>query len=345
MNIIGDVIGWAKSAWNTITGVPSDIAHAIANVWHYVTSIHNVLSWLTANPVLRFAINTLYAISVLRLDVWAIRDALHRLAGWIWLTIVKPQIVRLDRRITVLYWWAVARFVATWQQMYRLYYASLAYTRQLVSIERQERIKADQAEHASMLANVAALHRTVEHEAASGYNAELHARLTIVGKLLDDLAIRNPVVSTLVKDLVTAVFDLESIDNPVLRFGIARLLAVIVDRAGIDRVTGDLITRLLGPVAGQPRAGGLYDVAKDTSARLTALEAEWAEFMTNGGPEVEQAGREWKDLTGVVADAGILAVFGLAVADPQAWATGMADTIGVAGNDTLDAIVGLLNRA
>ena len=343
--MFGTLAKWANDAWNFITGLPGDVAKAVQAVWHYVTQVHNTFGWFFGNPALRAVTRFLYSISYFHAAQIVIHDALGRLARWIWLTWIRPQVARLDRRITALFWWAVMRFIATWAQMYRLYYASLAYTRQLVAVERSQRIAADQAEHAAMLKAVAACLATVQRQASSGYNSGRHERLTIVNRLLNDLADRNPEIRGLVSLLVKAVIDLETIDNPVVRFTVGRLLTEVIGRLGVDKVTGDLIGRLLASFTGGGPPANLYDTERAVADRLAALEDTWAQFMDNGGPEVEQAGREWKQISGPVASVAILGLFGLAVADPGAFATGVTDTVGKAGNAALDVVIGAIQRA
>lgn len=345
MNILNDLFNWGKNAWNALTGLPGDIAQGIASLWHYVNSVHNVLSWIVGIPQLRAIQRFLYAISIFHVAQIEINRAFSRVIGYIWVTMVRPLRNLLLKRIAQLRAWTAYQIHVVYVVMGILYRAALAYTRQQVGIERAARIKAIQAEHAAMLKAVAACLATVQRQASSGYNAGLHDRLGTIGKLLNDLADRNPAVQDVVKTLVGVIFDLESVDNPVVRFIIGKLLGEIVAKAGVDRITGSLISRLLGDLTGQVKASGLYDTALDISNRLNALEDQWAEFMTNGGPEVEQAGQEWKALTELSVDAAVLGVFALAVADPSAWATGVADTIGTVGNDTVTAVVDLLNRA
>lgn len=345
MGIFGTLAHWASRAWSFIFGIPGDVGKALDAAWRYITNVHNVLAWLAGGPLLKFALTVLGYTSGMHGLATAVRDALHRVAGWIWLTMVRPVRDALNQRITRLAAWTLATFQATWAQMYRLYAASLAYTRLLVGVERAARIRADQAEHAAMLARVKAAVDQLEREAADGYNSGLHARLGLVGVLLNDLADRQPEIRGLVKTLVTAVFDLETIDNPVVRLLVTRTLAEVIGKLGVDKLTGDLIGRLLGPLTGQARARGLQDVTHDVSVRLDALEAQWGQFMTDGGPEVEQAGKEWKNITSLATDAAMLAFLGLAVTEPSAWARGVADTVGAAGNDTLGAIVALIGRA
>lgn len=345
MNIFATIGNWARSAWGTITGLPGDVSKSISAIWHYVTSVHNTLSWLFGNPLLHYIGRMLYDISIFHAWVLEAQLAQRRIAIWIWTDYVKPVRDWLNGRINALRAWAQAQLSILLRTVIRLYLASLAYTRDQVAAERSARIRADQAEHAAMVKAVRAALATVQRQASSGYNAGLRERLGVVGQLLNTIADHNPVVKETVTLLVKAVFDLETIDNPAARLLIGKLLSEVIARAGVDRVIGDLIGRLLGPLEGGVRPADLYHVELDVARRLTGLETDWADFMASGGPEVEQAGREWRDITGVATDVALLGFLTLAVTDPQAWATGIADTAGVTGNAAMNAIVGLVSRA
>lgn len=340
-----DTLGqWAKKAFGFLSGGAANPVNALIGLWHYVTSVHNVLAWLVGGPQLKFVLSALYNMSVLHLAVAAIETALHQLARWIWATWIAPVRDQLVKRINQLRAWAVLTFELTRALIELRYQAALAYTRMLVGQERDQRIKGDTLEHAAMLKAVAAALATVQRQAATGYNSQLHERLGVIGKLLDELAVHDPLVKQIVKDLVTAVFDLETIDDPILRFAIGKLLNSLIAKLSVDKVIGDLIERLLATVTGQAKAKGLQDVTADIGKRLNALESQWADFMHHGGADVEEAGDQWASLGSIAVDVAVLGMFGLAVADPQAWATSVADTVGAAGNATLDAVIGLVKR-
>lgn len=345
MNLWQTLGKWASDAWGFLSGLPGDASKALAAVWHYVTSLHNVLQWVIGYPVLKYIVTALAHMNAVSVAITIITDALHRIAGWIWLTMVKPVRDQLNRRIDQLRAWTAAQLYALTQLVITLFLRSMAYTRQLVGAERGQRIKADQAEHAAMLKAVAAAIALVQQQAASGYNSGLHERTSVVSKLLDQLAGRNPAVRALTRLLVKAVIDLETIDNPLARFVVSKLVSQVISRAGTDKIIATLVSDLLGPLAGQPKARGLSDVTRDVSERLGALESQWAAFMAAGGPEVEQAGSEWQALTSLTVDAALLGVFGLAVTSPQDWAAGVADTIGTAGNAALDAVISVISKA
>jgi hypothetical protein len=345
IDILKTVGQWAKNAFGFITGSGGNPLNALLGLWRYITSVHNVLAWLVGGPQLKFVIAALYNMSVLHLAVDAVSGALHLLARWILATWILPIRDDLIRRIAALRAWAVLTFQLTRALIELRYQAALAYTRALVGAERDQRLKGDQLEHAAMLHEVAAALATVQRQAVSGYDSTLHERLGIVGKILDELAVHDPLVKQVVRDMVTAIFDLETIDNPVLRFTIGHLLNTLIAKLSVDKVIADLVSRLLGSLTGHGRPQGLQDVTRDIGQRLNALEDQWADFMKHGGADVEQAGDEWAKLATLAVDVGILGMFGLAVANPQAWATGVADTIGVAGNDTLISVINLVRKA
>lgn len=345
MNALKTLATWASQAFGSITGAASDILSALSTLWHYITSVYNLLSWLVGIPQLQYVLSDLFTLATINRALHEIHQALRRLPGWIWLVLIVPVINQVYRVIAG-QWAKTVTLVGALRATVFLFRAEeIAYTRQLVAIEREQRTFADHVEHVSMVVAVTAALATVQQQARDGYNAHLHDRLGTIGKLIDQLATDNPAVKTITKDLVNAVFDLETIDDPILRFAIATALKEIVGKLGVDNVIGDLVNRLLATVTGQAKARGLQDVASDVSARLNALENQWADFMSHGGSDVEQAGDEWHNLGTVITDVAVLGLFGLAVTDPSAWATGMADTIGIVGNDTLDAVFGLVSRA
>ena len=196
-----------------------------------------------------------------------------------------------------------------------------------------------------MLKAVAACLATVQTEAASGYKAGNRQRVSAITRITDDLASRNPVLRDLLSRTVTALLDLLAIDDPLLRLALSVLLKQVISRLGVDRVAGDLLASLIGPLAAGRDPRNLHDVADDLAARVSALEGAWARYMADGGPELDQAGRQWKELASWEMDAALLAFFGLAVADPGAWARDVADTAGTLADDTIRAVSGLIRRA
>lgn len=345
MGIIKTVLGWAGSAWAALFGAGTNPVDALTKLWHYVTSVHDVLAWLAGIPILRFIRAVLLDLLTLGQALTAIRDALRRLPNWIWAHEVNPVKVALTNRIIALTAWAVLQFYFTHQLIEQRYQQALAYARALVAAERAQRIRADQAEAAARVLGDKVTLATVQQEAASAYNAGLHERLGLIGSIVDDIAGHTPLVKDAVIILLRGLVDLENIDDPLLRFLLNKAITEVVNNAAIDRAAGELAQGLLGPLIGQPKPRDLHGVIADVVARLAALETDWAKFMKSGGPEVEQAGEEWKEITGVLVDVGFLGFVALAVTDPVAWAAGVSDSIGVVADGALTGIVDLINRA
>jgi hypothetical protein len=337
-------VNWARDTWSSITGTVINPAAALSKVWHWIASFHGLVSWLFGIPLLQWMTSAL-ANAAEHTRAWeALDQLLARIPAWIKAHLVMPWVRLLMARIAALHRWTAAQLLAVRILMMFLYLAARLYARQLVAAEHKRMMYTVAEEHHKMILGLKATLAEVQKEAASGYNSETPARKTIIGKLLDDLAVTNPAVKGLVSDLVGLIIDIETIDNPIVRFLVAKLLTQIIDKLGVEKVAGQLLERLIGPLAGQPKATGLYDVTRDVARRLAALEAQQADFMTSGGPEVEQAGREWKDLASLATDAGLLAFLALAVASPAAWATGIADTAGPVADGAMTGLADIIGR-
>lgn len=344
MGFLRNLLNYAGDAWRFLAGIPGDIGSALARVWKFVASVAALLDHLIST-VIKDVINAVASWVFWELQaIIELSSAVWRVAGWVIAKLINPLRAQVVAWINAVYAWARKQFAAQLALIIRLYEASLAYTRQLVAAEHAAMLKAVAAEHAAMLAAVAALHAAIEAEAAGGYNAGRRARAGVAAKLLDELAVRNPVLRALTGRLVTLIIDLAAIDNPLARLAAAVLIRQLVNRLGVDRVIGDLAARILGPFTGHARPKGLADVMGDIDGRLTALEDQAADFQLHGGPEVEQAGGEWKAITGIGTDAALLAFFALAVADPQQWARAVAGTAGAAVSDTIGSAAALIRR-
>ena len=345
MGVLNTLISWGQSAWNAITGAAGDVTGALTKIWSFISSLHGLISWLFGNPLLALARALAGHLPIVQLGIIAIRDVLARLGAWIWYHYVRPVKRQLLNIIYLLDVWVHQQLAALTRLVWALYFAGEAYTRLLVGTERKQRIAADAAEHRAMLAQIKALHQAIEKEASSGYNTGSQGRAGNITSLLDDLLTRTPAIRGLERELVSIVLDLAAVDDPLIRLGVGKLLTEIINKAGVDKATGDLVSLLLGTYAGQPVAHDLHGAMLDLARRVTALETQWSDFMKKGGPEVEQAGQGWKDLTSLVTDAAILGFVGLAVNDPSAWATGVNDTIAGPADTALTGIVDLIQRA
>lgn len=344
MGWLKTAVSWARDAWTSITGAVTNPAAALSKLWHWITSVHGLLSWLFGVPLLEWMSATLGNLAEHTRAWEALEQLLARIPEWIKAHLVMPWVRLLLARIARLQRWTAAQLLALRILMMFLYLAARLYTRQMVAAEHKRMMYTVAEEHHKMLLGLRATLAEVQKQAASGYNSGTPDRKTVITRLLDDVLVRVPAVKGLVSDLIGLIIDIDTIDNPIARFLIQKLLAQIIDRLGIEKAAGDLLARLIGPLAGQPKATGLYDVAKDVAGRLSALEAQQADFMINGGPEVEQAGREWKALTSIATDAGLLAFLGLAVTEPAAWAAAIADTAGPVADGAMTGIASLIGR-
>jgi len=214
----------------------------------------------------------------------------------------------------------------------------------IVSIEARRRQRAVQHAEAQARLEVKALHQLIERQAARAYVPSWNQHLSEAARVADLVAVYNPALRGLVSDVTQGLLDLAAVDDPVARLALGFVIKHIIDRLGIDHVVGDLLQRLAAPILGQPKPRDLGMVIKDLGDRLGALESQWADFMKHGGPEVEQAGDEWRDLASPLVNVSLLALFGLAYADPSAWARDVSGTVGKLVSDTLLAAAGLIKK-
>lgn len=327
MGLISGLINFFKSGWKFLLGLPADIGHAIAVVWQIARQIQQLFDYVLSHPLTEL-INAVALFSAVATgNHEALVRAVQRIDPWVYRHRVLPL------RAEVLRWLAAleARIAYLFAQAYL--YINLkfrqaeAYTRQLVQAEHEDML--DHFTEAERYAFLQALTRKkeIEQEAADAYNAHLEARLGLARRLADLIAAHNPVVAGLVRDIVAGVVDLAAVENPVARLALGFLLRQLVDRLAVDKVAGRLLEDLLGPVLGTPRSRGVADTVNGLSARLEAVERQWADFMNHGGPEVEQAGSDWKDMDSAVTDAALVAFMAATIADPVAAADDAARVI------------------
>ncbi len=334
----------ASDAWHFLTGLGGDIGNALAAVWRFAASIAALLDHLIS-AVLRGTIGGLLTWNFYLLGaIEKLVGAVERIGDWIWFHFIAPVKTWVRGLVAALKAWTVRQLAAQRAEYWGLYHRALAYAAKLVAAERAARIADVQAARRYALALVVALHAAIESEAATGYNSGRRARAGVAGKILDDLAVRNPVIRALTGRLITLILDLAAVDNPVARVVVGVLLRQLINRLGVDRVAGNLLARILGSLTGHGEPKSLHDVTRDIDERLTGLEDQWAEFMTDGGPEVMQAGKEWKAETGVLADLAMLGFFALAVHNPAGWARDVSATAGTAVNDTIIGVTHLIRR-
>jgi hypothetical protein len=238
---------------------------------------------------------------------------------------------------------ATRRWVAG--QLARVLLIAVRYTGLAVARERRQRRWQVARAEAQARQGDRALHHLIEREAVAGYASGGQGRSDAVTGLLAFLGDHNPALSHLISSAIGDIIDLAAIDDPIARLVLGKLLTLIADRLGVEKIAGKWAADMLAPIVGRPRPRGLTDVITDITSRVTATETQWAQFYGNGGSEVEQAGKEWAELTGPLVSVGMLAFFGLAVADPDRWAADLSGTVGALVNDTIDGAARLIREA
>jgi hypothetical protein len=337
-----NVFHYATLAWGVVAGIPGDVGRALDHIFRFAASVHTLVDHLVSS-VLRAAHAAILNVFSASMGLFSdIINALYRIDPFIRHKYVIPLVAWVNARIWALRNWTAARLTALALYVVSLYRKSLAYTQHMVGVERKQRIADVRAARTYALRLVAAAHAAIELEAVHGYRDGNSQRLTAIQKLTDEIAQRNPLIRALVKDFVTLLIDALGAENPLERIALQFLLREVINKLGVDRVAGDLLGRIAGPLIADPRPKNLHDVVKDLAQRVSGMENQWSDFMTDGGPEVEQAGKQWKSYTSAITDASLLAFFGAAVVDPHTWAADVAGTVGAVVNGTIDGVADLI---
>jgi hypothetical protein len=345
MGFLRTVLHYAQTAWSIVFGLPGDVGHALSEIWKFIGSVHALLDNLFSVINRQFLTKDLTLSQVILTALGDILDVLERIKNWIWAHQVNPVRKHLIDRINRLQRWTARRLLAERIFALRLYFLSVAYAFKLVSGERKARIADVKAARAYSLKLTKAALATVQREAVDGYSADRSKRESLIAKLADEIANRNPAIRALVGDMVKLLLDAIEIDNPIARLALGVVLKKVIDSLGIDKVAGNLLGRLIDGIAGHGKPHTLQEVVADIALRLGYLEQQQAEFMEHGGPELEQAGDQWKKYGSLAADVALIGFFGQAVVNPAAWAAEVSNTAGVVVGDTVDAIASLLAKA
>jgi hypothetical protein len=345
VGFLRSVLHYAGIAWNIVTGIPADIAKALHDVWNFTSSIHTLFSNLIASDI-KHILQAYF--TVVQQLVGLADDYLHvlaRIAGWIWGRQVNPVRIQLFGNIIQLKTWTAVRLASLLALEVKLYWQSLRYAYALAATERVWRLADVNRARQYAAALVKAALQSVDREAADGYNSQAAQRKNAIVTALTDLAERNPTVKSIVSHLVGLLVNVAAIDNPLIRVALDLGLKELIGRLGVDRIEGAFIQLLVNEIAGSGPPRTLQQTTAAIAGRLGALEQQQADFMRHGGPEVEEAGDSWKALASLSFDAALLGFFGLAVADPAAFATGVNDSAGAAVNGTVTAISALVRKA
>lgn len=333
------------SVWSHLFGLGGAVAEALQNLWHLAATIFKFAVYLATHPML--------AIAKIMALIFGIADGidrdivavLRRIRWWIWVHFIKPTRIWTLKHIRALRRWTAYRFVQAYKLMFALYRAARKYALHLVKMEAHRRRQGDINERHLMIKRVTALHQAIEKEAASGYNAGLQGRMSLIARLLEYAGARNPVIRGLVTKVIAGLLEILGVESWAGRTILTFLLRDIVTKLGLDKPIGALADDLLAPIIGTPRPKDLNGVVRDLSDRISKLENMWATFMQDGGPEILQAGEEWKGITGLVADAALLAFTAQLVTAPQAWASEVDAVLGAPVNAAMQGIADLVRKA
>lgn len=184
---------------------------------------------------------------------------------------------------------------------------------------------------------------TVDKEAADGYNKSRQAQASGLTKLVDDLAIDNPIVKGIIGDLVKLVIDLAEVDDPVLRIAAQILLKQVIDRLGVDKIAGALVNELLSAFLGGGKPKTLEDVTNNIGDRLNTQEAQWQQFFASGGDDLETLGNQMRKSSNPLFTLGMAAYFAGAVTDPAGTAAVTDAVVTPAARAILTPLLALLD--
>lgn len=338
------VSAWAKQARALISAKRQNQQASNNGFWSWINAVATGVNHLLSGSLSNFArAEGDWA----HLILWWDREVYHgyqKLATWAINSLLAPLRQYVNRRIAYVIMLLAVQFRQLRQMIAQAKRDAYQYARELFRLEQTLRIQADQALDREIKTRIKWLHQALEREAVSGYKLAYDQRVSTITRVADLIGVQNPLVRGLVKRLVSGLLDLAAVDDPLARLVLSFLLKHIIDRLGLDRVIGNLLQRMLQPLLGAPRPRGLPEVIADLSQRLNGLDAQWAEFMANGGAEVEQAGQEWQGVTSLIGDAALLAFLGTMCYRPAEFASEVTSGVNALVNDTISGAKDLLGK-
>lgn len=312
----GNSGGW----WSWINSVASGINHFLTGQFaDFVKGVEHSFSGVVA------AIHAMQH-TMARIEISALHWVVRYLKRYTDNRIRQLQ-TQILRQFKLVIGWVKAQISAT-----RLF------ARSLVINEAAKRHRADVRLDHEIKTRIKWVHQHIEREAASAYHAQRGSQDATITKLLDLVANLNPVLRPLVKDVVKGILDLATVDDPLARIALGFALRHVIDRLGIDKPIGHLLHNLLTAVIGHGRPHSLHTVIGDMCSRLAAGEQQWAQFYSDGGSEVQQAGEQWQQITSLTTDALLLGVFGLMAAKPAEFANEVTSALATVVHDSASAV-------
>jgi hypothetical protein len=342
VNFLRTVLNYASAAWGLVWGTVTDPAKALQAVWHFIGSVQSLVDHLFSTVSRALLSEMTEYLQLVDGALIAYLRMANRVWRWIWSRQIVPVRNNLYRIIQLERIWRLAADRRLTALIHYDFIASMQYAYFWVQQERVWRLADVAAARAYSVQLVKSALATVQREAADGYNSQTTQRESVIEKIADDLAVRNPALKAAIADLIGLALDVAEVDDPVIRIALSKALQEVIDKLGVDKVMGDLLSTLIAGLTGAAAPTTLQGVTADIAARLTTLEDQWATFMENGGPEVEQAGNEWKSYASIAGDLALVAFFADAVVDPAGWATAVNDTVGAVVSDTFTVIADLI---
>lgn len=339
-----DITGFGKYLWQGALNLPTAIKQWGTDAWRFTNKVAQGFDYFVTHPM-ESTVGTLQLLAeLLTGNIRAANQTAGRLEGFIGQNVggaTRSWVLRLYRQLVASLDQTASQLATRIAQRYM---QARAYAARLVALDRRAWRHALAQLRAQLLRSIRATHQQIEREAASAYDAQLPDRLTLVTRLTELLAGRQPELRGATSLVARAVIDLLGVDDPLARIALGFAIRDLVDKAAIDAPIAALVRDLAGPLLGEPKPRDLHDVISQIAQRLEALESWQATFMADGGPEILQAGKDWSALTGIATDAALLGFFGLMTTDPTGWAREVAAVAGTPVNDAIIATAGLLSR-
>lgn len=342
MNWWDSVGNAASAAWRAITGVGGAVGGALTSEWRFAASMFKGALFQLTHPINTVEQQAAIFAGLVTGNMTAVHNAINRLEGWNQAHITKPIMSWTRRQIAKLWAALDADRRMLWKRIMLVNGWIRAWVMQLIRAERVARRRADTREHAYAHSQAKWALQMVQREAASGYRTGYNAQVSVATKVLQDIITRDPLLKDVVGKVITGVLDLASVEDPLARLLAGFVLQHVITSLGVDKPLGDLARSLLGPLLGQPRPMDLHDVVVAITGRISALEGDWATFMGDGGPQVEQAGKGWRDLTSLPLDAALVGFVVAGATAPAATARELSSVIRPIGTATIATMSNLL---
>lgn len=344
MGVFASMVAWSIVAYASLAGASLDVPGALRALYQFTDSVRTALSTVVYDGLGPVAVQLADGLAATFELGKALRDAINRAAPWIWSHMIVPVWHGLDIKINTLNAQTAAKIADTRKFAYTLYLDAVRIANTLVATERDQRTADVNQARAQAQALTKALHQAIENEAATGYRSGRGDRSGPLKALAQDLHVRG-LIDTVVTDLLIKAADvLVNTADPALAAVVDRVIGEVIKKSGIGKDLGDYLYGLIVPGAGGPDPKDLPGVTAALAFRLGKVEDWISGFMLDGGPEVEDAGRQWKVASSLAVDALFLGFVGQAVAAPDVWAREVADTVGVVANGALSGIVDLIER-